>query len=78
MKPIEFKEQTKVLSKPKNMTDEECSSLPVFTNGTNCISLWELSDEEIEKIKETKCIWLGVMSGLTQPPVFLSVETPFI
>lgn len=77
MKPIEFNEQNKVLLKPENMTDEECKSLPVFSNGKECISCWQLSDEEIEKLKETKCIWLGVLSGQTQPPVFLNVDNPF-
>ena len=78
MKPIEFKEQNRILSKPDSMTEEECSSLPVFTNGNECISLWQLSEEELQKIQETKCIWLGVVSGITQPPVFLSVDSPFI
>jgi hypothetical protein len=62
MKPIEFIEQNKTLGKPESMTDEECGSLPVFSDGNQCISCWQLTDEEIEKIKETKCIWLGVMS----------------
>lgn len=78
MKAIEFKEQNRILAKPENMTDEECKSLPVFSNGEECISCWQLSDEEIEKLKETKCIWLGVLSGQTQPPVFLSVDYPFV
>jgi hypothetical protein len=30
MKPIEFEGQTKVLSKPSNMTDEECGSLAIL------------------------------------------------
>jgi len=78
MKPIEFKEQNKILGKPDSMTDEECGSLPVFSDRNQCISCWELTDEEIEKIKETKCVWIGVMSGHTQPPIFLAVDTPFI
>jgi len=77
MNPIEFNEQNKVLLKPESMTDEECKSLPVFSNGDECVSCWQLSDEEIEKLKETKCVWLGVLSGSTQPPVFLSVDYPF-
>lgn len=78
MKPIEFKEQNKILLKPEGMSDEECGMLPIFTNGQECISCWQLSDEEIEKLKETKCIWLGLIAGGTQPPAFLTVETPFV
>lgn len=78
MKPIEFKEQNRTLGKPEGMTDEECSSLPVYANGSECISCWQLSDEELKKILETKCIWVGVLSGNTQPPIFLTVETPFV
>lgn len=78
MKPIEFKEQNKVLGKPESMTDEECGSLPVFSNGAECISCWQFTEEEIQKLIETKQIWIGVVSGQTQPPIFLSVDTPFI
>lgn len=77
MKPIEFKEQNKVLGKPESMTDEECSSLPVFSNGAECISCWQFTEEEIQKLIETKRIWIGIVSGQTQPPIFLSVDTPF-
>ena len=77
MKPIEFKEQNAVLGKPKEMTAEECSSLPVFKDGKECVSCWEFTDEEIQKLIETKKIWIGVCSGESQPPIWLDVEYPF-
>ena len=46
MNPINFKEATKVLRKPKNMTDEECGPLPVYTDGINCVSCWKMSFKE--------------------------------
>ena len=36
MKPIKFDEANKNLLKPQNMTDEECSSLWVFTDVQQC------------------------------------------
>lgn len=78
MKPIEFKEQSKVLGKPESMTDEECSSLPVYSDGAQCVSCWKLSDEEIKLISETGCMYVGVLSGSTQPPIWLTVESPFV
>lgn len=77
MRAIEFKEQNAVLGKPAGMTDEECKPLPVFRDGKQCVSVWELSPEELEFINQTKVVYLGVLSGNTQPPVFLTVESPF-
>jgi hypothetical protein len=77
MRAIEFKEQTAVLGKPENMTADECQPLPVFRDGKTCVSCWELTPEELKLINETKVIYLGVLSGNTQPPVFLTVESPF-
>lgn len=77
MKPISFPEQTSILQKPESMTDEECGSLPIYSNGVECISLWELDEDELQQIIETKQVWLRVVSGTTQPPVLLQVEVPF-
>lgn len=38
MKPSKFPEANKLLLKPGSMTDEECASLPVWTDGEMCIS----------------------------------------
>jgi Zn-finger protein len=78
MTPVQFPEQNIVLSKPESMTDEECSSLPVHTDGKVCISCWELTDEEISELQKTKKLWLQVYSGQSQPPVLPQVEYPFI
>lgn len=78
MKPINFKQQNTVLEKPENMKDSECSALPTFRDGKQCISCWELSEQDLEEINKTKKVYLGVLSGNTQPPVFLTVQTPFI
>lgn len=71
MKPIKFKEATKNLLKPENMTDEECSSLWVYNDGRECVSCWRLTWKERIKALLFGKVWLGVLSGFTQPPVWL-------
>jgi len=39
MEPDQFKQSTKKLRPPKGMTKEECGDLPVWTDGTQVISL---------------------------------------
>ena len=71
MKPIEFKESNITLNKPSNMTDKECSSLPVYTDGEQCISCWKPTWKEWWAILIYKKVWLSVFSGTTQSPVWL-------
>ncbi|NDV63774.1 hypothetical protein D0T60_00675 [Bacteroides sp. 224] len=59
------------------MTDEECSPLHVWSDGTQCVSCWKPSFIERLKILFTGKIWLGVVSGITQPPVYVSGESVF-
>jgi len=77
MKPIDFPQSTKVLQKPGTMTDEECASLHVWSDGKQCVSKWHLSFRERIKVLFGQDIWLGVMSGKTQPPVFIAAERVF-
>lgn len=71
MKPIKFKEATKNLLKPENMTDEEYSSLWVYNDGRECVSCWRLTWKERIKALLFGKVWLGVLSGFTQPPVWM-------
>lgn len=79
MVPIEFPEQNGCLGKPESMSDEECTPLPVYRDGNQCVSCWQLSDEEIIRlIQNDGKIYLCVLSGITQPPVWLAVDNPFL
>lgn len=79
MEPIKFKQANKKLSKPENMTDEECKSLWVYTDGQQCVSCWKLSFIQRVKALLFGKVWLSVLSGATQPPVWLDCEkTVFI
>lgn len=79
MNPAPFKESNRTLRKPDSMTDEECSSLDVFTDGKICISRWQLSIIDRIRLLIHGHIWLGVLSGQTQPPVWLDCrKTVFV
>ena len=78
MKPIDFPESTKVLQKPAEMTDQECISLPVWNDGKECVSAWKASIKERFTILFTGRVWLGVLSGNTQPPVWVDGCRPFV
>jgi hypothetical protein len=71
MEPTNFTQANKNLLKPEGMTDEECSSLPVFNDGSICISLWKMTWRERVSALLFGNIWLFVYSGITQPPVAL-------
>lgn len=74
MKAKDFKNANKTLLKPKNMTDDECSALRIWTDKEKCVSCWEMSwKERISALIYGK-IWLYVLSGSTQPPVALLCE----
>lgn len=74
MTPFYFKEATTKLGRPDNMTDEECSPLYVYTDGRECISCWKLSIADRIRALIFGRVWLGVLSGHTQPPVWLDAR----
>ena len=80
MKPLKFKEATIELKKPQSMTDEECSSLFIYQSEKGeCISLWTVPFWQRLKFLFHGKLWLGVLSGKTQPPVWLDMnKTVFI
>lgn len=77
MKPIDFAQSTKVLQKPSTMSDKECASLHVWSDGKQCVSCWKPTFKERLNILFGGRIWLGVLSGRTQPPVFVSGNAVF-
>lgn len=80
MKPLKFKEAQIELKKPATMSDEKCSSLWVHrTEDNQCISLWTVPFWQRVKFLFHGKLWLGVLSGKTQPPVWLDMtKTVFI
>ena len=77
MKPIEFPQQEITLRKPDTMTHAECGSLPIYrTAGGCCISCWQASLWDRLKFLFTGKLWVWVVSGRTQPPIYLGIEEP--
>jgi len=74
MQPVNFEQANKELLKPDTMTDEECGSLHVYTDGNVCISLWKMSLRERLFALIFGKLWLWVVSGATQPPVAIQAE----
>ncbi len=70
--PVEFEGQNFVLRPPAQA--ENSTPLPVFRNGTCCVSCWELNDDEIAEIVKSRRVYLTVFFGNTQPPVFVGSE----
>jgi hypothetical protein len=71
MNPIQFKEATKVLSRPAGMTDEACGPLSVYYDPKSlcCLSCWRPSFWERLSILLFGRVWVFVYSGATQPPI---------
>lgn len=75
MRPKYFKEADVELKKPPSMTDEECGSLWIcHTKDGQCISLWTAPFWTRLKFLFQGKIWVGVLSGKTQPPIWLSIS----
>lgn len=74
MKAIPFPEHNRVF------VGEGCYDLPVLVietpKGVEHVSCWQLSEEDLEIVKQTGCVWLGILNS--QPPVFVSAEKPFV
>jgi hypothetical protein len=71
MKPIKFKEANRNLLKPDSMTDEECRSLWVYTNGHECLSCWKMSWKQRLSALFFGTVWVDIFSGGTQPPIWV-------
>jgi len=69
--PVDWYGKNKILKAPKGVTEEQVQDLHIFTNGVTCVSRWQLSEEALKEIKKTGCIFIGLWSGGTQPPLFV-------
>lgn len=78
MKPIDFKQSTKVLQKPSTMTDNECASLHVWSDGKQCVSCWNPTIKERLNILFGGKVWLGVLSGVRNHPFLCQAQTCLI
>jgi hypothetical protein len=70
--PIHFDGANTLMRAPEGT--ENVQDLYVFCNSFAAVSCWELSPEEIEEIRRTGRIYLSVLMGGAQPPVFVGSE----
>jgi hypothetical protein len=80
MKPVSFKHQNKVLRPGHTVYSEDVTSvvdLPVWTNGEQCVSCWQMSWQERLSVLLHGRVWLAVLSGNTQPPVSLVIDKEY-
>lgn len=70
-KPTDWYGRNKILKAPKGTTEEQVCDLPIFSNGVVCVSRWQLSEQALKEAAETGCLFISIMSGDTQPPVFV-------
>jgi hypothetical protein len=70
--PIKFDGANALLAAPSGA--ENVDGLPVFRNGICCVSCWALSPDEVAEIARTGRIFITVLAGKTQPPVFAGGE----
>ncbi len=78
MQPIPFQNQTVELQPNPNqleIDEKPVGILPIWTDGCQCISCWKLSIWERLQILFSGKVWLGIYSGTTQPPIWMSAET---
>jgi len=78
MNPIKFEAMDGVLGAPQAWDGDKhgpCKGLPVLRRDGVCISCWKPTWRERIYIFLGKPVWLHVVSGKTQPPVAVEVNS---
>jgi hypothetical protein len=70
--PVDFKGANSILNGPDG--SENIEVMRVFRNGVSCTSCWALSPDELAEIAQTGRIFITVLAGQSQPPVFAGGE----
>lgn len=73
--PIQWHGMNKTLQAPASEDKQRIQDMHVFNNGNISVSCWQLTDEElIDLIQNGGKIYLAVLFGPSQPPVFVGTE----
>lgn len=75
MIPIDFPQANKTLGPPRGVAGVD--GLCVYCDGRQCLSCWQLTDEDRQRLIAGEPVWLFELFGETQPPVTLQVGNPF-
>ena len=78
MKAHRFPQETMVLAPPAGK-ENHVNSLAVWSDGKICVSRWRPeSIWEFLRFLWKREVWVGIYSGQTQPPIFLTGHSPFV
>lgn len=72
--PVKFPGMTHDFGPPPGR-EEDVGRLPCFLNGTCVVSIWDLSNAEIDEIVRTRRVAVSVMSGTTVLPLYVGSES---
>lgn len=82
MKPVGFKYANQELVGPEEAEYSEnvegVDPLPIWTDGEQCVSCWKLSFKERLAALVFGRVWLAVLSGRTQPPVYVEASRTYL
>lgn len=76
MKPCSFEGHTDVLLAPLETGGVDVASLPVWRDGTQCVSCWRLGWRERLSAILFGRVWVAVL-GQTQPPVYAQASRTY-
>jgi len=81
MKPVPFSYQNRVLQPSGKKYSNNVTGvdpLPVWTDGEQCVSCWQMSWRERISALLFGRVWLALLSGKTQPPAWLGVQRTYL
>lgn len=70
--PIDFPQANKTLGAPADR-DDTVDPLRVYNDGRQCVSVWQLTEEERAEVARTGQVNINVLMGATQPPIYVWV-----
>jgi len=81
MKPIHFNYSNKTLTPSgQEYSDSvtDVASLPVWTDGEQCVSCWKMTLKERLSALIFGRVWLALLCGETQPPACIIVSKEYL
>lgn len=76
MLPIDFYERNKMFTAPPGKEDSGILDLPVFADGSQMVSCWQMTTEEKMMAAFFGLLWVGVVSNHL-PPMWFATRRPF-
>lgn len=71
--PVQFDGANVVMRAPEGA--DNVQDMYVFRTRHSCVSCWQLTPEELAEINRTGTVFLSVLTGGIQPPVYVGSES---